>query len=114
MGSARNDDPNEWLAPGCGRTDSVEELYGALRDRDGASPPRRFGFGSIRVGKSTYQVQWFFLKNALVRGSLLDAETRSHTFESLQAVERAISRDKEMSEKENRPLCGYCVFEVTD
>lgn len=66
------------------------------------------------MSKPTYQVQWFFLENALVRGALLDVETMSHRFESLEAAQKAISRDKEMSKEENRPLCGYCVFEVTD
>ena len=66
------------------------------------------------MSKSTYQVQWFFLENALVRGALLDVETMSPTFKSWKDVERAISKDRRMSEEDSRPLCGYCIYEVTD
>lgn len=60
----------------------------------------------------SYQVHWYHLDNSMVRGLLLDSETRESKFESLQDVEAAIEKDRQSAKDLGHYLCGYIIYEV--
>lgn len=65
------------------------------------------------MSDTAYQVRWFLLENALVRGNLVNLDSRTLTFSSKKEAESAIEKDRIASEEGDRPPCGYDIYELT-